>query len=509
MSEPLRALFVVLMLALPAFLISRWALAPVIGLTQLHRRWGAWLAATLLLFIAHNQWLYALGTLAIALACMRREANPLALYVMLLLVAPPLQVQIPGFGVVNFVADLSHSRLLALGILLPAAVQLYRDARIPRLGSTAVDRLLLTFVAYTVLLQLRDTSVTDTLRVLVYNVLDVVLLYFVASRTLVNRQAMREVMACCVMAGMVLALIAVFEAARGWLLYSSLSNALGAISPIGGYILRNNILRATASAGHSLILGVYFVVALGALLFLAGLIRGDGRRLLLTAMLVLGLLASLARAPWLAAMLLYLLQALASVSPGAVLMRRSAMLTGLGTLLLLSPMGGSVIALLPYVGNIDSYNVTYRENLLETSLTVFWRQPWTGSANYLETPEMQTMMQGQGIIDMVNTYLQIAMAYGVIGLALFVATFFLALVHGLRVLRHGQADLETRALAGTLCATTVVLLLLIYTVSSISIVPTMYWLLLGMLCALPRTAPAHAVDHPGARWLLQRRLRTV
>ena len=509
MSEPLRAVIVVLLLALPAFLISRLTLAPVIGVTKLHRRWGAWLAATLLLFLAHNQWLYALGTMAIARVCMRRETNPVALYVMLLLVAPPLWVRIPGFGVVNFIADLSHSRLLALGILLPAAIRLHRDSSMPRLGSTVVDRLLLTFVAYTVLLQLRDTTVTDTLRALVYNVLDLVLLYFVASRTLVNRPAVREVLACCVMVALVLALIAAFEAARGWLLYSSLSEALGVIKPIGGYIFRNNILRASATAGQSIPLGIYFVVAFGALLFLGGLVRTGASRLLLTAVIVVGLLASLARAPWLGAVLLFVLQALASFNPGTTLIRRIAMLIALGTALLLSPIGGSLVSLLPYIGDIDSDTVAYRERLLETSLTVFWRQPWTGSTNYIETPEMQTMVQGQGIVDMVNSYLQIALGYGAIGLALFAAIFFSALVHGLRAFRQKQADLETRALAGTLCVTTFVLLLLIYTVSSITVIPTLYWLLLGMLCALPRTASTQAAGIPGKRRHQPQRLTTV
>lgn len=509
MSEPLRALFVVVALALPAFLVARLTMAPVIGVAQLHRRWGVWLAATLLLFLAHDQWLYALGTLALVLVCMRREANPMALYVMLLMVAPPLWVRIPGFGVVNFIADLSHSRLLALGILLPAALQLVRDPRMPRLGSTAVDRLLLAFVAYTVLLQLRDTSVTDTLRALVYDLLDVVLLYYVASRTLVNRAAMREVLACCAMAGIVLALIAAFEAARSWLLYSSLSDALGAIRPIGGYILRNNILRATATAGQSIPLGVYFVVAIGALLFLGGIIRSSGHRLLLGGVMTMGLLASLARAPWLAAVLLYLMQALAADRVGAVLLRRGVALSAMAAALLISPAGDGIVALLPFVGSVESDTVAYRERLLETSLSVFWRQPWTGSPTYLDTPEMQTMIQGQGIIDMVNSYLQIAMGYGAIGLALFAAVFLLALGQGLRLLRQRQSDAETRALAGTLCATTAVMLILISTVSSITVIPTLYWLLLGMLAALPRTTAPHAADPAVRRGAKPRQLRTV
>jgi len=509
MSEPLRALVVILMLAMPAFVLARLTLGPVLGVARLHRLWGAWLAATLVLFLCHNQWLYAMGTLVVVLVSMRRETNPMALYMMLLLVAPPLWVRVPGFGVVNFIVELSHSRLLALGILLPAALQLHRNHALPRLGSTAVDRLLLAFVGYTVLMQFRETSVTDTLRALVNSLMDVVLLYYVASRTLVDRRAMREVLASCVMAGMALSLIAAFEAARSWLLYSSLSDALGAIKPIGGYILRANILRATATTGQSIPLGVYFVVAFGALMFLGGLIRAGSHRLLLTAVLVLGLLASLARAPWLAAVLLYLLHALVSARPGAVLMGRVAALVTLGLAALLTPVGGQIVALLPYIGDVESANIDYRERLLENSLMVFWRNPWTGSATYLDAPEMRVMVQGQGIIDMVNTYLQIAMSYGAIGLALFAATFLLALARGIQVLRHRHVDLETRALAGTLCATTAVMLLLISTVSSITVIPTLYWLLLGMLSTLPRNAVVHAVGSPGPWLRRQRQLRAV
>lgn len=488
MSEHLRALVVVLMLAVPAFLLSQATLAPVIGREPFRRRWAAWLALTLVLFLAGNQWLYLLATLAVTSVFARHETNPVALYVMLLLVAPPLFVQIPGFGVVNFVADLSHSRLLSLAILLPAALRLSQDTRLPRLGSTAVDRLLLGFIAYTVALYLRDTTLTDTLRQLTYATLDVLLLYYVSSRTLSTRAAAREVLVACVCVGTLLGFTAAFESAKSWLLYSSVAGSLGAVVQTGGYLLRDGMLRASVTTGHSLALGYFFVVAIGALLHLSGFIPVAAKRLALSVVLGLGLLASFARAPWLAGLALLLVHALMSAQALSTFLRRATAVVVLSAAALLTPAGDKIINMLPYVGTVDAFNVEYRERLLEASLAVFWRQPWTGSATFLDTPEMRTMIQGQGIIDMVNSYLQILLAYGLVGLGLFLAMFMLALKRGIGLLRDARLDMETRALAAALCATTVVVLLMIYTVSSITIVPTFYWLLLGMLCALPGKA---------------------
>lgn len=59
------------------------------------------------------------------------------------------------------------------------------------------------------------------------------------------------------------------------------------------------------------------------------------------------------------------------------------------------------------------------------------RNPLFGSFDFRNTPEMQSMIQGEGIIDIVNTYINLALRVGLVGLTLFVG-FFVSILFGLR-----------------------------------------------------------------------------
>ena len=147
-----------------------------------------------------------------------------------------------------------------------------------------------------------------------------------------------------------------------------------------------------------------------------------------------------------------------------------------------TPGGYKAIDLLPIVGTQDIGSFTYRDQLLENALIVIERNLWLGSVDYLQTPEMLRMVQGEGIIDLVNTYLQIALAYGVVGLALFVGTFTLAGWQIYKKMRFfaSKMHLMEADLGRTLFAMLAGTGLIIYTVSSITVIPWLYWTLLGI-----------------------------
>jgi len=97
---------------------------------------------------------------------------------------------------------------------------------------------------------------------------------------------------------------------------------------------------------------------------------------------------------------------------------------------------------------------------------------------------MQSMIQGEGIVDVVNTYLGVALETGLVGLTLFTA-FFVTILQSLRrAIRrfpphHEEARTLGRALLATLCG----ILVIIFTVSSISIIPVVYWSVAGIAVA--------------------------
>jgi len=156
------------------------------------------------------------------------------------------------------------------------------------------------------------------------------------------------------------------------------------------------------------------------------------------------------------------------------------------------PGGEKVVQLLPFVGKIEKYNIDYRESLLENSTIVIKRNPWFGSVEYLTAPEMERMRQGEGIIDIVNTYIGIALEYGLVGLGLFVGFFVLVLNGIYKAMREIRSrDDEVYRLGRALLAALVGILVTIFTVSSITIIPIVYWSVAGLGVAYTQIACRH------------------
>jgi len=145
------------------------------------------------------------------------------------------------------------------------------------------------------------------------------------------------------------------------------------------------------------------------------------------------------------------------------------------------PGGQKVLDLLPFIGSVETENITYRHRLIENSMIVIQRNLWLGSFDYRSTPEMQALTQGQGIIDIVNTYVAIALQMGVIGLTLFVG-FFATIALGIRkaMRSYPNKDDEARRLGRALLATLAGILITIITVSSITVIPVVYWSVAGL-----------------------------
>ncbi|PTT97592.1 ligase, partial [Pseudomonas sp. HMWF031] len=99
------------------------------------------------------------------------------------------------------------------------------------------------------------------------------------------------------------------------------------------------------------------------------------------------------------------------------------------------------------------------------------------------------LIQGQGIIDIVNTYIGVALSVGLIGLALFVM-FFVCVLHGIRkgMRSFPNKENEARRLGRALLATLAGILITIVTVSSITVIPVVYWSVAGLGVAYAQMA---------------------
>ncbi|MBU1776912.1 MAG: O-antigen ligase family protein, partial [Gammaproteobacteria bacterium] len=440
------------------------------------RRRNLWFALTLAAFLTQNFWIYTAIAIPLLVSARRHESNLSALFFFTLLALPMTSFPIPGMGLSNVLFNLSHVRLLELFILFPAFVALKRQGDTTPFGRTAPDKALAAYLLLTAALFLRETSLTNSLRETFYLFIDVFLPYFVISRSLKNTQSFREALLSLVLAIMVLAPIAAFESVKRWLLYSSWTGIPELEGDFTNYLARDGILRALATAGQPIALGYLMVVGIGLYLFIHGSIQQKLFRRIGAALLVIGLIAPLSRGPWVGAAVLVVV----FILTGRYAIRRliSLVLATIIVLPLLSilPGGEKIINLLPFIGATETQNVDYRERLITNSMIVIERNPWFGSVDFLETPEMQSMRQGQGIIDIVNSYIRVALELGLVGLGLFVGFFVLILLNIIRTLRnipdkHSEEYLLGRVLLSTLIA----ILVIIFTVSSITFIPIIYW----------------------------------
>jgi hypothetical protein len=484
MPDYLRSLAVVMVLATATFaLIGRCspALMPV---RDFKRRRNLWLVVTLVAFLAHNFWLYSVVVGLIGYFGVKKETNPLALYFLLLFAVPAISNDVPGFGVINYFFTLDYLRLLSLAVLAPVALKLHQDRDSLPIGKSLPDKMLLAYVGYNLYLMFFAGSFTNFLRVSFTNTLDILLPYYVASRSLRNLQSFREALACFVFGTLIQAAVGGFESAKGWLIYGPLADTLGGNWGGTHYLMRGESLRALGSAGQAIPYGYIMAVALGCWLYLQPLVTGRMLRTFMWSLLVAGLIASFSRGPWLGAVLLTPIFALGGPRAGRRLITMAiVMAVGVGLIYLL-PQGKAITDLLPFDGGTDYETVTYRQQLLEILVPIVLDNPLFGASSFLYSSAAEALKQGEGIIDLVNSYLSVALYSGLPGLGFFVGVFIFAISGMVKAMRKmTDKDNETHHLGQALVAVVLCILVIIFTVSSISVIAYIYWAFAGIAVA--------------------------
>jgi O-antigen ligase len=489
MPEHLKALVVIMVLAPVVFVLAnRPVTAVAMAPEDFSRRRNLWLLITAIAFLAHNFWIYIIAAGLLLLATTAREPNKLALYYFLLFAVPALPARVTGLGVINYFFTIDYLRLLSLTVLLPAFLALRSQPDVDRFGRLLTDKLLTGYLVLQFLLMLAASTFTDTLRHgAFYAFLDAFLPYYVASRSVRRTAEFRDVIAAFVVASLILAPIGAFEYLKHWLLYTSLESALGSEAWGYGVYLEREGLRALASVGQPIVLGYVMAVGLGFFLYLRSPTANPAVWVLGLIGLIVGLVAPLSRGPWVGAGAILVMFIATGPSPGKGFARLGLLAAIAIPTLLLSPAGEGIIDRY-FVGTGDAHeNLLYRQRLLEVSLGVIAENPFFGAYDFLYSPQMQQMKQGAGIIDLVNTYLGIGLSSGLAGLSLFAGFFVSA---GLGVFRsmRGLPDRneDVYLLGRVLLSTLIGILTIIFTVSSIIVIPAINWSVAGLCVAYAR-----------------------
>lgn len=485
MSGHLKAFVVVFLVSIVALAFFRAPFAKLVGAKRINV-WGlTWLVMTSCAFLLGNYWIFIFISAVVVFALSRAEPVKPAIYLLLLSLVPTLGEAIPGFAGITKFIEINPQLVVAAVVLLPAMLVSRHMKKINKVGGGA-DLFFLLFLILQLGLSVRAESFTHMLRTAIQEFLLIAPLYYVFSRYPKNFDDIRVLSAAFLLPVLVLCAISIPEFVKNWHFYYSVtSNWFGAM-PFG-YVLREGYLRASASVFNPIVWGFVVMCAMG--VGLAVLNDGVSRfyRYAGFALLITGLIVSLSRGPWLGAIAMMGVYILLS---RRMIMRaiQAAMVGSFAFLIsLMTPFGKNIIGLLPFVGDSSEGTISYRQQLLDQAWDVILQNPFFGSGDFISNSGLQSLRQGQGIIDIVNTYLQIGLKSGLIGLGLFMSFFFIILLRLHKTMKMVQQD---HPVFGNYCraytAALVGILLTIFTTSSEGQIPYLYWIFGGLGVALSR-----------------------
>lgn len=489
----LKALVVVLGVSVPVLFFFLRPFSEQIGAKR-YMVWATyWLATAVAAYVSPGYWLFIAGFSVLLFFFSRAESNKSAAFLFLLISVPAYGLSIPGFMGINRFIETNPQVFMIAILLLPALFARRHMKKISRAGG-ATDFFVLAWLILQLAFVSRMPTLTHMLRVGVETFLAIAPIYYVLSRQPKTFQDMRVATAAFVLAGIILCAITIPETAMGWHYYTGIAGTwVGDI--FFAYKVREGVLRATGSSVNPIVWGFLAMCVFG---FALAVLNDRVSRLYKYTgfiLIMIGLLASLSRGPWVGAAAMVIVFA----ATGPQKMKRLVQL-GFGGLLAMSvaaatPYGQRIIGLLPFIGDSASDTISYRQQLLKTAREVIAERPLFGTHDFLSHPKLQPLRQGEGIIDIVNSYIGVALQSGYVGLTLFLGVFLTTLI-GLRSAMRSaykydpQLALYCRAYLATLAGVMVT----IFTTSTVEHMSYVIWAIIAGAVALIRIE-RHQRDH--------------
>jgi hypothetical protein len=479
MPDYIKALIYVLIASGPTVFIVRRIAVPVIGEDEFLVWRNCWLATTCISFLSNSFLVFSGLLLLVCVYGFKKAREPLYLYIVLMFAAPCVSVNFGIPGLFASITALDPPRLLAVFILLPIGVSLWRDKGNRKVS--LADIFAGGYVLMICALASRLGDLNSVLRACMAQFLGVVVPYFVFSRALRTASDVNRTLLAFAVAALPIAAIGTFEFLKGWPVYPGVAARWDSATG-SGYLFRDGMLRASATSMISISFGFMCMVGAGCLFALKTKERFGLWHYAATAVLLAGLFASVSRGPWLG-LAICVAVILSTNLKAASKFVAAAVPVGAGLALVSASFIYRFINLLPFVGRADKASETYRSDLFDAALLVIRQHPWFGSPTFLKAPELQKMMQGQGLIDIVNSYLQITLEFGVVTLVFFAAFFILNAVQlAILAMRKAPKHVNYVGILGVLLS----IMFTIATTSSVTFVPYIYWTFAAMGVALMR-----------------------
>ena len=375
---------------------------------------------------------FAFLIIAVAFSA-RSRAESGSIFLLMLPMTPVLYVQLVIGGV--YITPWSAPLSICLGALIGFIVTRPRRTATRRSFDIAAVLLILLFIY----ISTRDISATGSFRLVAVAVLGTAGPYLLLSRGVSTREDLDLVLLRLSLGGVLGAIVAGFENLKHWVLYQIFNDALHIPLTLGSATLwlRDGRIRSGGPMGDYSSIGIFFAMILVILPFLKTCFRPVQFWLIVLSVTV-GLLATQSRGAWVAvlvgflALMLYRGRVWQAGLLGTVLLAaQTLVLPILGAYLKSETFGAH--------GGAD-FNTEYRKRLLTRGLEQISAHPIGGQTKDQLVANLPDLVQGQHIVDFVNSHLFIAMTAGIPWFVIWVGIWSLPVMAAWRYRKRGGRD---------------------------------------------------------------------
>lgn len=356
-------------------------------------------------FLSPNLWVvHAAFFCVVPLFAWRREDVPVV-YLAALLGTPALKFAASIGGVELFAYTVQET--IALGAL---ATYFFRGGRGIRRPIVA-DLPFLAIFTLLFLISIRETSATHILRQILFHVLTLGIPYFVFVRTLTSVVALRRMLLWLGAVVAILAAVVLYEKLRFWPLYNVMVGRYGLLGDGMIVSLRLGWLRSVGPLGNATVMGSVLMMGAAAVIASRPAFASRVKYLAALGLILVSMTGPQSRGAWVGAGIAL---ALITIYRGGKQIAALALPLGVA--------GGLAALALQWGSNEEELNVTvdYREALWIRGMEEVWKYPWFGDSFAGVLTRLSDLRQGEGIVDIVNSYLYFALTSGFVGAAVFV-----------------------------------------------------------------------------------------
>jgi O-Antigen ligase len=366
-----------------------------------------WIAAAVLLFGLQDPLAVLLLLAVVAIAAAPSLPAERAAFYLAVVPCLPIYVQADlPFPGINFLAVLSFERIATVGILLP--ILFYARPGAP-VRFKWVDLSLFAYAVYISVMVGNALNITSGLRFFADNIILLLIPYIALSRAITTREDLDTCFKGFLVAATILASVTLAATIKQWDFYRLLEPAsVFTIPDYRGNLLRIAVTASTASLGYCLVGGLILLEYLRLKLRL-----GLAPLLVWRALFVFGVFATGSRGAFGALLVAGGIYAVLSIRNRAL---KALMMSGFAA----AAMMAAVWLFTGDHSEVDPYGTfDYRQQLLSTSIEYIRDHLVFGDLDFLNSSHFAHLVQGQGIIDITNFYLQVALNFGMLGFTLF------------------------------------------------------------------------------------------